>query len=602
MIDTFARIAFLKKIHLFYDLGDEELEAITNEMEEISVVKDGVVFEQDSKSESFYLIYSGNIRIIRKQQGKEDIQLAVLVKNDYFGEMGLIARRKRSGTVTATSDSILLYLRREKFEKLFKSSPQLRLNLDVAVKSRQLARSLRFKWVRKDEVIYFLARKHPILLYEQLILPLLGLGLPLALFYAGYFITPSFLIVTFAAILSLIADVLWAAWIVIDWGNDYYIVTNQRVVWLEKVIGIYDSRQESPISTILSVSVETSQLGRIFDYGDVVIRTFVGMIRFSFVTHPEQAQHMIEEYWNRTKEHAVGLEKDAMKNAIRKRLGLPMPKSERGFGEPAPEIKKDAPPPKRNSGLGTLLKFIGSNTLKLRYESGENVIYRKHWVVLVLDAWMPFTGTFGLLILLIVRLVQIAFDPLVFLFSFQDGFKADTWVSMYFFSLFPFLGWLAYRVLDWSNDKFEVTNEQIIDIDKKPLGTESRNAAQLESILGTNYERHGLLGNIFNFGTVYITVGGSKLAFEDVIDPATVQSDIDRRRMARSAQQREAKIAGERDRMAEWLATYHRSARDFYSEEGINLSNNIVDDSDAEEHDDEYDDDDDEEEWDEDSE
>ena len=138
---------------------------------------------------------------------------------------------------------------------------------------------------------------------------------------------------------------------------------------------------------------------------------------------------------------------------------------------------------------------------------------------------------------------------------------------MYFLVSIPFAIWLIYQVIDWSNDKFEVTNEQIIDIDRKPLGTESRNAAQLESILGTNYERRGLLGNIFNFGTVHITVGGSKLAFEDVIDPATVQSDIDRRRMARKAKQDEAKVAGERERMADWLATYHRSAETFHEEE-----------------------------------
>jgi len=578
VVDTFAKIAFLKKIHLFYDLEDDELEDIANAMEEISVGKGEVVFQQDSKSENFYLIYSGNVRIMRTQQNKE-YQLAVLVKNDYFGEMGLIARRTRSGTVTATSDTILLALDREEFERLFKKSPQLRLNLDVAVKSRQLARSLRFKWVRHDEVIYFLARKHPIVLYEKLILPVLGVILPLGLFLAWYFMTPVF-IVLFAAILSLIADVLWVVWVVIDWGNDYYIVTNQRVVWLEKVIGLFDSRQESPISTILSVSVETSQLGRILDYGDVIIRTFVGKVTFSHVTHPEQAQNMIEEYWNRTKEHAVGLEKHAMKNAIRKRLGLPMPKSEPGFGESTPEPPKVAAPPKRNAGALAFLKFLGSNTLKLRYESGDNVIYRKHWIVLILDAWIPFFGTFGLLIMLIVRIFQVAFDPTLVLFSFQDGFKVETWVMVFFLSFFPFALWLVYRVLDWSNDKFEVTNEQIIDIDRKPLGSESRNAAQLESILGTNYERHGLLGNIFNFGTVYITVGGSKLAFEDVMDPATVQSDIDRRRMARSAQQREAQIAGERDRMAEWLATYHRSARDFYNEEGVTLIADVPEDED----------------------
>jgi len=566
VVDTFARIAFLKKIHLFYGLEDDELEFIADEMREVIVNKGDVIFEQDSKAESFYMIFSGGVRIVRKPQQGKEFQLAVLVKNDYFGEMGLVARRKRSGTVTATSDSVLLVLERESFEELFKSTHQLRLNLDVAIRSRQLARSLRFKWLRRDEVIYFLARKHPIVLYEKLVIPVLALAVPLTFFYL-WFLIPDVFLIKFAAIASLVANLLWGAWIVVDWGNDYYIVTNQRVVWLEKVVGIYDSRQESPLSTILSVSVETGQLGRILDYGDVIIRTFVGKIPFSHVTHPEQAQHMIEEYWNRTKEHAVGLEKDAMKNAIRKRLGLPMPKPKRGFGEPVPEVKEDAPPPKRGASSLAFLKFLGANTLKLRYESGENVFYRKHWVVLILDAWVPFAGSFGLLILLIIRIIQLAFDPQQFLISFQGGFKPDTWASVFFLSLFPFIAWLAYEIMDWSNDTFQVTNEQIIDIDRKPFGTESRNAAKLESILGTNYVRKGILGNLFNFGTVYITVGGSKLAFEDVIDPATVQSDIDRRRMARSAQQNEAKISGERDRMAEWLATYHKSAQDFYKEE-----------------------------------
>jgi hypothetical protein len=342
------------------------------------------------------------------------------------------------------------------------------------------------------------------------------------------------------------------------------------VVWLEKVVGIYDSRQESPLSTILSVGVETGQLGRILDYGNVIIRTFVGKIPFNHVTHPEQAQHMIEEYWNRTKEHAVGMEKDAMKNAIRKRLGLPTPKSQRGFGEQAPAPKEQEAPPKRSAGSIALLKFLGANTLKLRYESGENVFYRKHWVVLILEAWIPFAGSFGLLLLFLIRLVQLAFDPQLFLISFRDGFNVDTWAAVVFLAFFPFAAWLAYEIMDWSNDTFEVTNEQIIDIDRKPFGTESRNAAKLESILGTNYVREGILGNLFNFGTVYITVGGSKLAFENVMDPATVQSDIDRRRMERSAKQNEAKIAGERERMAEWLATYHKSAQDFLREEEQN--------------------------------
>lgn len=560
MVDTLARTAFLKKIHLFYGLGDDELEIIANEMEEVSVADGEVVFEQDDPSESFYLIHRGSVRIVRKQREKE-FQLAVLVANDYFGEMGLIARRKRSGTVTATSDTTLLVLPRENFEKLFKKTPQLRLNMDVAVRSRQLARTLRFSWLRRDEVIYFLARKHPVVLYEMLILPVLALIVPFGLFYANFFIAPLF-IVLLTATLSLLAVVGWIVWTVIDWGNDFYIVTNQRVVWLEKVIGIYDSRQESPLSMILSVSVETSQLGRILDYGDVIIRTFVGKIVFTQVIHPEQAQHMIEEYWNRTKAQATSMEKEAMKNAIRKRIGLPVPPPPKTDSQP----KDDSPPPQpRPKGVNAILRLLGSSTLKMRYEFGDHVVYRKHWVVLFLHAWFPLLAALGLIFLLLWRLVILAFDPTRVLFSFQAGF--DTWVTVYFLAFFPFAGWLAYRVMDWSNDKYEVTSEQIIDIDRKPFGTESRNAAQLESILGTNYIRHGILGNVFNFGTVNITVGGTQLVFEDVMDPASVQSDIDRRRMARKAKQDEARITAERERMAEWLAAYHHNAEDFRREQ-----------------------------------
>lgn len=558
-IEIPARIAFLKKIHLFYGLEEDDYERIANELEEMQVPKGGVIFEQGAKADSFYLIYGGSVRIVRKQNNKE-IQLAILVRNDYFGEMALVEHRTRSATATALTDTSLLILSRKDFDKLYKSDPQLKINLEIAIKSRQLARSLLFKWLRPDEVIYFLARKHRLILYQKLIWPLVGLFVPFFFFYAWYFMI-SFSIVLLAAWLSLIADILWAVWLAIDWSNDYYIVTNQRVVWLEKVVGIYDSRMESPIHTVLSVGVEANQFGRIFDYGNVIIRTFVGRIIFSNVDHPEQAARMIEEYWGRTREAAAGMEKEAMKNAIRKRLGIPIPpppKPAFGSVQPLP------PPPPRT--VSTLLKLLGADTLKLRYETGDTVIYRKHWLVLIMQAWMPVTGTLVALLLFLNRLVQLALDPNAAFISFQGGLTVDGWAGAFFLAMFPFIGWLAYEVADWSNDKFQVTAEQIIDLDKKPFGTETRNAAQLDSILGTEYKRIGILGNLFNYGTVYITVGGSKFAFEDVIDPPAVQSDIDRRRMARTAKKKEAEVAMERERMAEWLATYHHSAEDFRKE------------------------------------
>ena len=128
--------------------------------------------------------------------------------------------------------------------------------------------------------------------------------------------------------------------------------------------------------------------------------------------------------------------------------------------------------------------------------------------------------------------------------------------------LIPFIIWWVWQYVDWSNDIFQVTSDTIIDIDKKPLGTEERRAAQIESILSTEYQRIGLMGNIFNFGTVYITVGGTKLAFEDVKDPDAVQSDIDQRRAARLSRKRESETDAERERMSTWLALYHQNTHD----------------------------------------
>lgn len=558
-IENPARVAFLKTIHLFHGLEDDDYERSANELDEMPVPQGGVIFEQGAKADSFYLIYGGSVRIVRRQNNK-DVQLAILVKNDYFGEMALVEHRTRSATAVALTDTLLLVLSRKDFEKLYKSDPQLKINLEIAIKSRQLARRLLFKWLRPNEVVYFLARRHRLILYQKLIGPLLGLFVPAFFFYAWYFII-GFTIVGVAAWLSLIAVILWAAWLVIDWSNDYYIVTNQRVVWLEKVVGIYDSRMESPISTVLSVGVEANQFGRILDYGNVIIRTFVGRIIFNNVDHPEQAARMIEEYWARTREAAVGMEKEAMKNALRKRLGIPIPPQPKPFG-----AIQEAPPPAPTRKPSTLVSLLALDALKLRYELGDSVIYRKHWFALVIQAWMPIAGIFAALVLFLNRLWNLAFDPSASFITFTGGINIDTWSLVFSLAMLPFFGWLIYEIADWSNDKYQVTAEQIIDLDKKPFGTETRNAAQLDSILGTEYKRIGILGNLLNYGTVYITVGGSKFAFEDVLDPPTVQSDIDRRRMARTAKKKEAEVATERERMADWLATYHHSAEEFQKE------------------------------------
>jgi hypothetical protein len=125
--------------------------------------------------------------------------------------------------------------------------------------------------------------------------------------------------------------------------------------------------------------------------------------------------------------------------------------------------------------------------------------------------------------------------------------------------------WLWYEYTDWKNDTFLVTDDEIHDIDRKPFGKEERRSAQIENILSTAYKRDGLIAYLFNYGTVNISVGGTNMAFEDVMDPASVQADINRRRAARIAKKNEDAGKEDRDRFATWLAAYHQNRNEFSS-------------------------------------
>jgi hypothetical protein len=191
------------------------------------------------------------------------------------------------------------------------------------------------------------------------------------------------------------------------------------------------------------------------------------------------------------------------------------------------------------------------------------ITYRKHWFALIQQVWQPTFFVIMLIILMVSRAITLFKSPdLAFVFRADDGYHFDTIAVTLPLLLIPLIGWWIWQYVDWSNDIFQVTSDTIVDIDKKPFGTEERRSAQIENILSTEYKRIGLAGNIFNYGTVYITVGGTKLAFEDVKDPASVQSDIDQRRAARLARKRESEIAAERERMSTWLALYHQNVQD----------------------------------------
>ncbi|NJN44658.1 MAG: hypothetical protein HC806_08030, partial [Anaerolineae bacterium] len=120
---------------------------------------------------------------------------------------------------------------------------------------REVARRKRFKWLRADETIHVLARRDTWILVYHIVIPVI-IGL-----LGSWALVESFLVempvLRFLGVAGFLIGLLWGAWAYIDWENDFYIVTDKRVVYVEKIVLLYDSIQEAPLETIQTINVSS---------------------------------------------------------------------------------------------------------------------------------------------------------------------------------------------------------------------------------------------------------------------------------------------------------------------------------------------------------
>ena len=176
--------------------------------------------------------------------------------------------------------------------------------------------------------------------------------------------------------------------------------------------------------------------------------------------------------------------------------------------------------------------------------------------MLIRDEWKP---TLGLLLVVVALTLYVAgyLPPTVPLSA----------VALVLMTAFiPLAGWWLYEYVDWKNDIYMVTTDQIFDVNKKPLGAETRKSAPLANVLSLKYERPGLLGILLNFGTVVATVAGTEFRFEGVFDPVGVQNDIYRRQEMQKAKKAAAEEATKRADMADWLLAYQQVEHEMQAE------------------------------------
>jgi CRP-like cAMP-binding protein len=101
-------IELLKKIHLFDNLTEKELEKIQNICIKETHAKDTMIFFEGDPGNRCYLIIKGAVRISKFIPNIGEEALTVLKAGDYFGEMALIDNFPRSAHAIANTDVELL--------------------------------------------------------------------------------------------------------------------------------------------------------------------------------------------------------------------------------------------------------------------------------------------------------------------------------------------------------------------------------------------------------------------------------------------------------------------------------------------------------------
>jgi len=548
--DILQYAALLKEHYLFEGLDEAQIAHVVTRLVWVELDRGEVVIEEGEIGESFYLIFRGEVEVTRLERGQPR-HLANLVEGDYFGEDALLFDRPRIATITAREPTVLLSLDRNDFFELMKNFPQIRFNLSATAESRFLAQKEQFEWVGEDEVIYLITRKHEFFLILSLILPILiGLGsIPALLF--GLTLTPSLFAtgVKVVSVVGVFISILFLVWNWLDWGNDFYIVTNQRVVWLERVVIFYYSRQEAPLTQVLSVNVTRSWLGRIIRYGNVEVRTFTGGILMRNMRNPNQFASFVEGFQVRAKHQQEEVEKTEREKALRQRLGQEIEAELPAPAEPVrPQVEEKATKAVKPGSWREKFQTF----LQVRYERDGVITYRKHWFLLVGKTWQAATVVIFLAGLMAVLYVSGSLNR-----DFALAGPAETLLGLALFGAFL---WWGYNYLDWSNDIYQLTPDQILDIERRPLGREEKKTAPLDSILSIEHTREGIIQLLFNYGNVTINVGQTKFIFRGVYNPDQVHQDIADYIEVRRRKKQESEARRERQKMAEWFGAYHEQS------------------------------------------
>jgi uncharacterized membrane protein YdbT with pleckstrin-like domain len=453
----------------------------------------------------------------------------------------------------------LFYLEQEEFDAMMDRLPGVRKQLEEAAGRRSKVLGLsRYDWQEADEIVLWMAQRNIVPQFFES----LG-GLIFWHFIAGVLAVVSFVPLPLIGMVSLtwqwalriaaflIVSLVWI-WYMVDWTNDYLVLTNRRIVHVERYGILRETRSEIPIRAVQNVDMARGWPTSFLGLSDITIKTIGGTLTFEHIADAEHLQSRILDQRNLALQATRHEDRDEIRQTLLKvlkpqSLAEPLqPQQPPDALSALPQVKPKAParPP-----LSERLRSLR----QMRQVKGDEITWRKHWLVLL----GRLTGPIILLLI----------GSLLSLFTWwlpkvpTSAPQISTFITTILVLAIPAaLLWGWWEFLVWGGDVYTLSSNRIIDIERLPLGLrEKRRESNLDRIQDIDVDIPNILARAFGMGDVYIKTGaaGSDLTFHDVADPYGVQRDIFHQLAKLRRTEERQRRAQTMEEITRWLAVYN---------------------------------------------
>ena len=544
-------LAYLRHGHVFSRLTEAELKGLAGYVGLARLRRGDVLYHQGDLDPTLYILYDGEAVANQRDETNKERSVGYFKAIAEVGEASVFLSEPRDVTVQATADSCWCYLTREDLDLFLKENPKVEGRV-IPKEEVQARRELpRLEWMEPQEQMVLQRRRHWFVLVVRLILPVALLILSLVIDLFSLVGGP--LVQGLATVVTVVA-ILWTLWRVIDWLNDYYYVTTERVAHLEKTLLFMERRIGAPLDKVQNVAVDRRLIGNLLNFGNLIVETasvaMISRVVFDYVGDPEQIQAVIFEQMRRLRAGELEESRRMIRTRLAGRVDLGVTPEIPRPVIPVEEPPGEMAPPGPSMGRRLLDSTVGGMFWIEKREDGQ-VIWRKHWLKLLQAILLPllvFLG--GIPCLLIVGLGALLASPLGLLLGVVLGGAS--------------LLWLWWNWTNWGNDLYIVTDDGIVDTEALPLGfRSSRTETTFDKVQNVNYVIPNPIATIFDYGTVTIYTAGAegKLDFPWVKGPAHVQMEIFSRLGAYEERQRRQRRQEQWELMPEWFATYEETRR-----------------------------------------